>query len=521
MNWDKARIVTQILFIAFVFLLSGCASNDQNALFKKMFHSSKGIENAGNEMVSETPSGPLDDGHEIRSPLDLIKDARKLCEKANSEWKNGKTETAIIILDRAYGIMLGIKEKGNPEVAQAKKSLRLTISKRLQEIQSSQVTGVKSEHSPFLMDMNSLVEQEIKRFQGPERRFFLESYKRSGRFRPEIVDALKREGLPEELSWLPLIESGYKVKALSHSRALGLWQFIPSTGYKFGLSRDRWVDERMDPQESTEAAILYLKRLHELFGDWITALAAYNCGEGKVLKKIRQQKINYLDNFWDLYQHLPSETSRYVPRFLALLHILADPERYGFYDLGLPEEPIKFETVEIEKQVTLKSVASKLNISCDLLEELNPQLRRNVTPNKRFALKVPQGYSEMFISSIDEIPEYRVSQERHRHRKFLPWGKYKVRKGDSLYKIARRAGVKMGDLIKVNKLASTRLSIGQVLVIPGQENITEKNRIYKVKPGDNPYIIAKRYKIRLSAFLRANNLGKRSVLHPGQELLIP
>jgi membrane-bound lytic murein transglycosylase D len=132
-----------------------------------------------------------------------------------------------------------------------------------------------------------------------------------------ILEKLEAAGLPAELSWLPLIESGFKVKALSRARALGLWQFIPSTGYKFGLKRDQYIDERIDFEKSSDAAIAYLKELHNIFGDWSTVLAAYNCGEGRVLRVIRTQNINYLDDFWDLFGRLPFETARYVPRFLA------------------------------------------------------------------------------------------------------------------------------------------------------------------------------------------------------------
>ena len=144
---------------------------------------------------------------------------------------------------------------------------------------------------------------------------------------------------PKSCRGFPLIESGYKVKALSKARALGLWQFIPSTGYKFGLKRDQYIDERIDPIKSTDAAIAYLKELHNIFGDWATVLAAYNCGENRVLRVIRSQNINYLDNFWDLYERLPRETARYVPRFLATLHIMNDLAQYGLDNVGSGTNP--------------------------------------------------------------------------------------------------------------------------------------------------------------------------------------
>ena len=160
------------------------------------------------------------------------------------------------------------------------------------------------------MAMNDHVEREIKQFQTVERDFFIESYKRSGRYRQEMVKALKEAGIPEEISWLPLIESGFKSRALSRSRALGLWQFIPSTGYKFGLKRNSWIDERLDSAKATAAAIAYLKELHRIFGDWATVLAAYNCGPERVDRWIRRYPIENRMLFLDM---LPiRETREYV-----------------------------------------------------------------------------------------------------------------------------------------------------------------------------------------------------------------
>jgi membrane-bound lytic murein transglycosylase D len=308
------------------------------------------------------------------------------------------------------------------------------------------------------MTMNEYVEREIKVFQGIERDFFIESYKRSGRYYPDMVQAFRDAGLPEDLAWLPLIESGFKVRALSRARALGLWQFIPSTGYKFGLKRNDWIDERLDPAKSTQAAIAYLKELHQIFGDWTTVLAAYNSGEGNVLRVIRGQKINYLDNFWDLFLQLPRETSRYVPRYLATLSIIKDPGRYGF-TLGEPDRPVPSETVTVEKPVHLRSVADAMGVPVSEIAALNPELRRDATPPTRYTLKVPTGSSDTLLAKLDSLAKYVPPKPEYvLHR---------VRRGETLSGIALRYRTSVQRIAETNRMSeNTLLRTGQRLRIP-------------------------------------------------------
>jgi membrane-bound lytic murein transglycosylase D len=518
-----------------------------------------------------------------KSDQELLDSALEFCQASNDFWEQGDLDSAIDALDQAYSLVLKVNQGQNPEILQQVDDLRFTISKRIIQNYSSRFTVANGNYNAIPVVMNSHVQRALRLFKGTEREPFLDAYSRSGRYRPAILRALREAGLPEELSWLPLIESGFKIRALSRARALGLWQFIASTGYKFGLKRDRWVDERMDPERSTRAAIAYLKELHQIFGDWTTVLAAYNCGEGTVLKRIRDQRVNYLDDFWDLYGELPRETAFYVPKFLAALHILNDPEAHGF---GLPpvDEEIETEKVIVDKQIHLKRMATHLGISYEALKDLNPALRHNATPPRPYALKVPEGKGAVLISELDQIPVWRppvsayvkhrvrrgeslsVIAERYRtsvraimalnrlkspHFIRAGWrlkiptrrrsaslegasspisaskvkgktAEYVVQKGDSLWKIANRFGTTTKAIQSLNQLNDTQLRTGQVLLIPKGLTTLDgmKTKPYTVLKGDFPYLIAQKHQMSLSQFLRLNHLTPRSTIYPGQVLLV-
>jgi membrane-bound lytic murein transglycosylase D len=513
----------------------------------------------------------------IQTDLD---EALELCEVSQEYWQQGELENAVEALDRAYALILNVDTSNRPKLIQQKEDLRFMISKRILEIYASRNIVVNGNHNAIPIAINRHVQAEIDLFTGRERRFFVESYQRSGRFREEIVKSLRAAGLPEELSWLPLIESGYKVNAYSHARALGLWQFIPSTGYKFGLKRNKFIDERMDPEKSTRAAIEYLKELHRIFGDWATVLAAYNCGEGRVLKVIRSQNVNYLDNFWDLYERLPRETARYVPRFLATLHILNNPETYGL-DMVTVDPPMEYETVTINRQVHLKNVAKTIGSNEMALRALNPELRYRILPGDNYRLRIPPGYSELLMAQIDQIPvshppqrayvyhrvrngetlsviarKYRTSvksimrannlrrsnyivagkrlkipqrgymQTRTRTVEKPPHGQalnHTVRKGDSLFTIAKRYGTTTKKIQELNNLTTTTLQKGQVLVIfPGKKEppVVSGLSTYEVRPGDSPFLIAQRHQMPLDRLLYLNQLYPGSKIYPGQKLYI-
>ncbi len=518
-------------------------------------------------------------GEKIQPVLD---EALVFCQAAQDFWQKGELENALEALDHAYALILGIETDDTDKLIQQKEDLRFMIAKRILEIYASRNIVINGNYHAIPLVMNKHVQKEIERFtQNSEKKFFIESYKRSGKYRSQIVSALKEAGLPVELSWLPLIESGFKVNALSKARALGLWQFIPSTGYKFGLKRDKFIDERIDPVKSTHAAIAYLKELHQIFGDWSTVLAGYNCGEGKVLRVIRTQNINYLDNFWDLYERLPLETARYVPRFIATLHIIQNKEKYGLDSISL-DKPLEYETVTISKQVHLKNVAKEIDIPLKTLVELNPELRYKILPQDKYPLRVPPGKGDLLLAELEKIPVSYPPQRAYVYHRIRPGeslstiarryhtsvsrikrannlyrsnlivaGKtlkiprrgtvvypskthsptrrhgvpssHVVRSGDSLWIIAKRYGTTTKKIQELNNLSTTHLYIGQALKIPGYKSekaATEDLKIYRVKQGDTPFQIAQLYKMPLERFLHINRLTPKSNIFPGQKLFV-
>lgn len=522
----------------------------------------------------------------VQSPVQrtqlLLDEALDFCQVTQDFWQKGELENAIEALDHAYSLILKADlENRSAEFLQQKEDLRFTISKRLHEIYASRNIVLNGSHDAIPVAINRHIQLEINLFtKGREKAFFIDSYRRSGRYRSKIVSALKEAGLPAELSWLPLIESGFKTNALSPARALGLWQFIPSTGYKFGLKRDHYVDERLDPVKSTTAAIAYLKQLHHIFGDWTTVLAAYNCGEDRVFRVIRSQNVNYLDNFWDLYKRIPRETARYVPRFLATLHILKHPEKYGI-DTITVDKPLEYETISLAKRIHLKDVAKMIGASEKMMKDLNPELRYKVLPPTRYSLKVPVGKKSILIAKLDEIPvilkpegvfithrvkrgetlsiiaeKFRVGvnaiirtnhinrrnyiiagqtlkipkkgavslkTKKYKPPKKAPGLRHVVKRGDSLWIIAKRYGETTRQIQEKNNLHSTRLHIGQVLTIPRSEveaTADEGSKIYHVRRGDSPFYIAKRHSMELERLLRMNRLTPKSKIFPGQKLFI-
>jgi membrane-bound lytic murein transglycosylase D len=392
------------------------------------------------------------------------KEALEACQAAEELLAQGQADAALAAVDRAYARMLDLPANGDDAYLQSKEDIRLLAADLIRRIYRSgeSTAAPKAPGRGFAMPAadNPHVQREIRSFTTVERDAFLEGYRRSFLYRPMILARLEKAGLPEELSWLPLVESWFKVRALSRASALGLWQFISSTGVRYGLGRDTWVDERLDPEKATDAAIAYLADLHGLFGDWPKALAAYNCGEARVMRLSRPGGDEYLD-FWDLYEQLPHETRRYVPRLVAALLILEDPAKYGM-TLPEPSPPLPAAaTVSVARSVKLERLDAALALEPGTLASLNPELRRQATPKRAYDLRVPAGREEAVLAQLGGLPEWTPPAPQY--------ATHRVRSGETLSQIASRYRTSVTALMRANNLRSAnRLQVGQRLRVPAR-----------------------------------------------------
>ena len=364
-------------------------------------------------------------------------------------------------------------------------------------------------HIPLVT--NSQVESYIRYFQGKGRKGFNIWLRRYVQYKDLMLPILEQYDLPEELIVVSMIESGFDPKAISRAKAVGLWQFMYSTGKQYGLNRNWYIDERQDPIKSTHAAAKYFRDLYEEFEDWYLVLAAYNTGPGRVNRAL---KLHETSDYWQLYS-LPKDTKNYIPYYLSSAIILQNPEKYGF---KIPKNnPLKYDEVKIEKSSDLNVIAKAAGTKVSTIKKLNPELRQPATPNNgSYSLNIPIGKKESFYKQFNAIPDnekFAVQKVEHR-----------VQKGENLISIASKYRVLVADLQTINNISNiNKLSVGQRLKIPVKgglySNYPEK-KIYTVKKGDTLGHIAEDYNTRASEIRKWNNMGSSSNIYPGQKLTL-
>ncbi len=366
------------------------------------------------------------------------------------------------------------------------------------------------------IQVNDKVLSYVQLFQGNLHSFVEDGLKRGARYLPMIQDVLKSQGLPTDLAYVPLVESAFKPTALSRASAKGLWQFETSTAKEAGLRENWFLDERSDPEKATRAAADYLKGLCDMFdGNWDLALASYNAGMGRVQRAMR---VAGTDDYWTLTQssrYLPRETREYVPMVLAAMIIGRDPEQYGF-DIG-PVEPFAYDTVRVPDALNLGVVAEWLGLPVEKIQALNPELRRGMTPVGAHELKIPVGTAGIVKAHLADAP----------HSIFASAGflRHTVRRGESLWSIARKYGTTTTNLSSANSLGKRSvLKVGMTLMVPvapsavlASRTVSQSSRglasgsggraTYRVRTGDTLWSIADHFDMSVNSLKRLNRLS--------------
>ncbi|KAF0218854.1 MAG: membrane-bound lytic murein transglycosylase [Geobacteraceae bacterium] len=388
--------------------------------------------------------------------------------------------------------------------------------------------------SDIPLTLNAKVEYFIGYFQTRAKNVFARWLSRSERYIPMMKEVLKKEGMPEDLVYLAMIESGFYPHAYSVASAVGPWQFMSATGKRYALRIDPWIDERRDPLKSTIAAAMYLKELYDLFNkDWYLAAAGYNAGENKILRAIDMYNSR---DFWQLSKgsYLKRETRDYVPKLLAAAIIAKEPAKYGFADVAyLP--PVEFDTVVIPSRTDLELVAKICEVPCQTIRDLNPELRRWCTPPGylNYELKLPKGKKALFEAEYAKIPEERRFTEK------IVYAKYRAGKKDTLTSVARRFGTTPQLLAELNHLGKGKKLRGKVLLVPvqtassgdgseakpvraakGKADNKEFNKYYTVKRGDTLHSLAKRFNVSARILSAWNNLKGKVALRPGRRIIV-
>lgn len=392
-----------------------------------------------------------------------------------------------------------------------------------------EITNARSGQIP--LELNDDVERWIEYFTVRDRERFQRFLERGEKYRPMITAVLKDQGIPTEIYYQAMIESGFATHAKSHASAVGIWQFIKGTGHRYGLRIDGYVDERRDPMRATIAAAIYMKDLYNVFQNWYLAMAAYNAGEGRIMGAIMRAKTR---DFWEMVRGraLPAETMNYIPKFLAATIIGHNPRRYGMENFKPEIMPI-LTSVTVPSPLKLTDIAKVTGVSIETLKESNPHILRGITPPgaASYRLWVPKDQASAFEGADEKLAELRLKGVRYvAESESSSTGSsavrlHTVRRGETLAGIAGRYGMTLAEIRRLNRMSSSRILVGTKLKVgkapvtsaSAQASAAAKN--YRVKRGDNLDTIARRFGISTDELKRINRL-KRNTIFVGQTLRV-
>ena len=399
---------------------------------------------------------------------------------------------------------------------------KLVLTEREKEVSSEDLATLEQSQKNvnFTFTLNPLIQQFINYYQGRNRSTMENGLRRSGQYMKLARKIFAEEGVPLDITWLGQVESAWKPKAVSWASASGLWQFVPSTGRRFNLKQNAYIDERNSYEQATRASARYLKWLSQRYnGNWELAIGAYNTGEGNIDRAIARAGTA---NFWTIYPYIAQETRNYVPNILAVILIAKNPEKYGFKGIK-PDAAMSYDVVQVPTATSLQLVADATDSNVDYIRSLNPELKRDITPRgDAYNVRVPAGRAKQFAALIQKIPA-----ERRETARLIS-----VAPGEDWQSIANRTGFNAAQLQAMNtgidlksstKLVAPSGNVKLTKWVRSTANETAAPGLNKVRArkGDTIASIAAARNLDANDVARLNGIPVDSELKTGQEIKVP